>query len=117
MLVFISSVLAAVFVDASTDPADHTGVKSSNEVTRATNMISSDDTRHPASLQLTVHAFGASLGAALDEARSRGGSSEHTGIRTTPGIGTMMVVTAAVLLVGFFVFRHVMRRPTMRERS
>ena len=55
--------------------------------------------------------------AALEEARSRGGSSEHTGIRTTPGIGTMMVVTAAVLLVGFFVFRHVMRRPTMRERS
>jgi hypothetical protein len=61
MLVFISSVLAAVFVDASTGPADHTGVKSSHEITRATNVISSDDTRHPASLQLTVHAFGASL--------------------------------------------------------
>ena len=61
MLVFMSSVLAAVFVDASTGPADHTGVKSSHEITRATNVTPGDDTRHPASLQLTVHAFGASL--------------------------------------------------------
>ena len=60
VLIFVS-VLAAVSVDASATPADHTGAKSRHETTQATNVIPGDDSHHPASLQLTIHAFGASL--------------------------------------------------------
>jgi hypothetical protein len=60
-LVLFSSVLAAVSVDASATPGGHTGAESSHETTRATNVIPGDDSRHPASLQLTIHAFGANI--------------------------------------------------------
>lgn len=47
----------------------------------------------------------------LEERRSIESPAEQSEPRTTPGVATMMLVTAGLLLLGFFVFRHVMRRP------
>ena len=55
----------------------------------------------------------------IDEAKAltleqRGSGDMETGngkTRTTPGASTMILVTAALLLLGFFVFRRVMGRP------
>jgi microcin C transport system substrate-binding protein len=53
----------------------------------------------------------------LQQRLTRDSESESGQPSTTPGAGTMIAVTAAILLLGFFVFRHVMRRPPYRERN
>jgi len=53
----------------------------------------------------------------LEQRLAREPDLQTTDTRTTPGVGTMILVTAALLLLGFFVFRQVMRKPQFRERS
>lgn len=50
--------------------------------------------------------------AALQEARSREVQSDGSGESDTPGLTTTLFAFAGLLLVGFFVFRRVMARPS-----
>ena len=48
---------------------------------------------------------------ALAQRRTRQAPTEAGQARTTPGVTTMILVAATLLLLGYFVFRQVMRRP------
>ncbi|TFH49175.1 MAG: ABC transporter substrate-binding protein [Lysobacterales bacterium] len=52
----------------------------------------------------------------LEQRLARETPSDQEEARTIPGVGTVILVTTALLLLGFFVFRRVMRHPHYRER-
>jgi microcin C transport system substrate-binding protein len=53
----------------------------------------------------------------LEQRLAREAPSDQGEARTIPGVGTVILGTAALLLLGFFVFRRLMRHPHYRERN